>query len=56
MPTTEVLPPIASEGTFSFSASIEISVPREKVWNILTDFKGYKHWWVTLTVYSHANR
>jgi hypothetical protein len=46
MPTG--VPPVASEGSFNVGASIEINASREKVWDILTDFKGYKEWCVIL--------
>jgi uncharacterized protein YndB with AHSA1/START domain len=46
MPTG--VPPLASEGIFNVGTSIQINAPREKVWDILTDFKGYKEWCVVL--------
>ncbi|KAF7373522.1 hypothetical protein MSAN_00562600 [Mycena sanguinolenta] len=37
-------PPLASSGVFTVADSILIDAPREKVWEILLDFKGYKEW------------
>ncbi|KAJ6463425.1 hypothetical protein C8R45DRAFT_911602 [Mycena sanguinolenta] len=37
-------PPLSSSGVFTVADSILIDAPREKVWEILLDFKGYKEW------------
>ncbi|KAF8841865.1 hypothetical protein BDN67DRAFT_966582 [Paxillus ammoniavirescens] len=38
------LPPLASNGVFSASASIVIDAPRELVWEVLMDWKSYHEW------------
>lgn len=42
----EGLPPRVEEGIFSVSASVVIDAPRDKVWEIITDFPSYKEWCV----------
>ncbi|KAJ7042806.1 hypothetical protein C8F04DRAFT_1207830 [Mycena alexandri] len=36
------IPPLSSSGIFSVAHSILIDAPREKVWEVLLDFKSYK--------------
>ncbi|KAJ7756238.1 hypothetical protein B0H16DRAFT_1417236 [Mycena metata] len=38
------IPPLSSSGVFSVAHSILINAPREKVWDVLLDFKSYKEW------------
>ncbi|KAH7919555.1 hypothetical protein BV22DRAFT_1099260 [Leucogyrophana mollusca] len=42
--STSGLPPLASNGVFSVSTSIDIDAPREVVWEVLMDWKSYREW------------
>ncbi|KAH7908676.1 hypothetical protein BJ138DRAFT_1157103 [Hygrophoropsis aurantiaca] len=42
--TTSGLPPLASNGVFAVSASIDIDAPRDVVWDVLMDWNAYREW------------
>lgn len=47
MPDTPVLPPKASDGVLTVTASSIIDAPIEKVWEVLLDFSSYPEWYVS---------
>lgn len=40
------LPPLASAGVFTVSASSTIDAPRDVVWQVLMDWGSYHQWYV----------
>ncbi|EGO02924.1 hypothetical protein SERLA73DRAFT_176393 [Serpula lacrymans var. lacrymans S7.3] len=44
MSTSSGLPPVRANGVFALSANIIIDAPREKVWEVLMDWKSYREW------------
>ena len=59
MSTATDVPPLAESSVFIIRSSINISAPKQKVWDILLDFPSYGEWCdtqhCTLFSYLHAN-